>query len=249
MLTVAGLHVKVGELTILRDISLAVRPGTLHAVMGPNGSGKSTLAYTIMGHPRYTVARGDIRLNGESILGLSPEERSLKGIFLGLQEPPSIPGLRLSTFLLAILNKRRGAEDLTEVKDPRILRKINEAAKIVGLPKEYLYREVNVGFSGGEKKRNELLQVLLTDPKVVILDEPDSGMDVDGVRKVAQLVAELKDKGKAVVLITHYARIFSHVEPDEVSVLYKGVVAARGGPELAYKIEREGYGFLTGGRR
>ena len=249
MLTVAGLHVKVGELTILRDVSLAVRPGTLHAVMGPNGSGKSTLAYTIMGHPRYTVARGDIRLNGESILGLSPEERSLKGIFLGLQEPPSIPGLRLSTFLLAILNKRRGAEDLTEVKDPGILRKINEAAKIVGLPKEYLYREVNVGFSGGEKKRNELLQVLLTDPKVVILDEPDSGMDIDGVRKVAQLVAELKDKGKAVVLITHYARIFSHVEPDEVSVLYKGVVAARGGPELAYKIEREGYGFLTGGRR
>jgi len=249
VLTVAGLHVKVGELTILRDVSLAVRPGTLHAVMGPNGSGKSTLAYTIMGHPRYTVARGDIRLNGESILGLSPEERSLKGIFLGLQEPPSIPGLRLSTFLLAILNKRRGAEDLTEVKDPGILRKINEAAKIVGLPKEYLYREVNVGFSGGEKKRNELLQVLLTDPKVVILDEPDSGMDIDGVRKVAQLVAELKDKGKAVVLITHYARIFSHVEPDEVSVLYKGVVAARGGPELAYKIEREGYGFLTGGRR
>ncbi len=246
MLTVSQLHVKVGELSILKDVSLVARPGTLHAVMGPNGSGKSTLAYAIMGHPRYIVARGDVLLDGESLLGLSPEERSLKGIFLGMQEPPSVPGLKLSTFLLAILNKRRGAEDLTEIRDPGILKAISDAVSKVGLPQDYLYRELNVGFSGGEKKRNELLQALLVEPKVVILDEPDSGMDVDGVRKVAQLVAEFKDEGKAVILITHYARIFNHVEPDEVSVLYKGIVAARGGPELAYRIEREGYGFLTG---
>jgi Fe-S cluster assembly ATP-binding protein len=246
VLTVSQLHVKVGELNILRGVSLAARPGTLHAVMGPNGSGKSTLAYAIMGHPRYNVVKGDIMLDGESILGLSPEERSLKGIFLGMQEPPSIPGLRLSTFLLAIVNKRRGAEDLTEIRDPSIIKAINKAASKVGLPSDYLYRELNVGFSGGEKKRNELLQALLIDPKVIILDEPDSGMDVDGVKKVAQLVAEFKDQGKSVILITHYARIFSHVEPDEVSVFYKGVVAAKGGPELAYRIEREGYGFLSG---
>ncbi len=243
-LEIKDLHVAVGGRQVLRGVSLTVRYGEVHAVMGPNGSGKSTLAYAIMGRPGYEVTKGDVLLDGESLKELTTEERSLKGLFLAMQEPPQIPGVRVSTFLIASINKRMGADDLTRVKNPLVLKRIYDAVKNVGLSKDHLTRELNVGFSGGEKKRNELLQLLLLDPKVVILDEPDSGLDVDGVKRVAEIIQELREKGKAVLLITHYPRILEYVEPNHVTVLYRGTVVAKGGPELAKRIEEEGYSFI-----
>lgn len=245
MLEVVDLKVNVNGKEILKGVSLRVDEGSVHAVMGPNGSGKSTLAYTIMGRPSYKVVGGDIILDGESILDLSPEERSLKGLFLAFQEPVSIPGVKIGTFIIAALNKRLGSTDLTRIKDPFMLKKIYDSLERVGLNKEYLTRELYVGFSGGEKKRGELFQALLLDPKVVILDEPDSGLDVDGVRMVAEIIREFRSRGKAVLLITHYARIFNYIKADKVTILFDGRVAARGGVELVHRIENEGYGFLN----
>ncbi len=244
-LEVLDLKVEVAGKEILKGVSLRVDRGSIHAVMGPNGSGKSTLAYTIMGRPSYKVVSGDIRLDGESILDLPPEERSLKGIFLAFQEPIPIPGVKIGTFIIAALNKRAGSTDLTRISNPFIVKKLYDALERVGLSREYLTRELYVGFSGGEKKRGELFQALLLDPKVIILDEPDSGLDVDGVKMVAKMIEELKSRGKAVLLITHYARIFNYIQPDQVTVLVNGRVAARGGLELVHRIEREGYGFLN----
>ncbi len=247
MLEVVDLAVKVGVRKVLHEVTLSVRKGSIHAVMGPNGSGKSTLAYAIMGREGYEVVKGDIRLEGESIVDLPTEERSLRGIFLAMQEPPPVVGVRLSPFLIAMANKRASGEATLDLKNPQLISKIFRLANEVGLPKELLSREVNVGFSGGEKKRSEILQLMLADPKVVILDEPDSGLDVDGVRKAAQIVGELRDEGKAILLITHYARIFQYVEPDEVSIIYGGRVVETGGPGLAHRIEREGYKRIIGG--
>ncbi len=245
---VRNLTVKIEEKVVLRDINLSVRDGKVHAVMGPNGSGKSSLAYTIIGRPGYEVIEGDILLNGKSILEMSIDERSRAGILLAFQEPPAVKGLRVAVLATAALNKRLGASDLTKPADPSIPNKIYSLLERVGLPSDYAYREVNVGFSGGEKKRHELFHVLLLDPKVIILDEPDSGLDVDGVRMVADIIKELRDKGKAILLITHYARLMRFVKPDEVTILYDGKVAARGGPELAERVEAEGYSFLNGDR-
>jgi len=240
-LAVEDLHVNVDGREVLRGVTLRVPYGTIHTVMGPNGSGKSTLAYTIMGREAYTVTRGDILLDGRSILSLPTEERALEGLFLAFQEPPAIPGVRFSTFLIAALNKRLGGEDLTMLKDPGRVREIYRLLEELGLPRDILGRELYVGFSGGEKKRAEILQALLLDPKVVILDEPDSGLDVDGVRKVAEIIRGLRERGKAVLLITHYARLLEYVEPDNVTVLADGRVAATGGPELARLVEEQGY--------
>ena len=240
-LTVKDLVVDVHGKRVLKGVSLTVKPGEIHAIMGPNGSGKSTLAYTIMGREGYEVVEGDILLDGESILGLPTEERALRGIFLGFQEPPQVPGVRFSTFLIAIINKRMGEEDLTRLKDPRKLREIYRVLEELGLPRSILQRELYVGFSGGEKKRSEMAQALLLDPDVIILDEPDSGLDVDGVRKIAEILKDLREKGKAILLITHYARLFQHVEPDRVTVLMDGRVVATGGPELAHIVEEKGY--------
>ncbi len=245
-LEVENLKVNVRGREVLRGVTLDVAYGEVHAIMGPNGSGKSTLAYTIMGREGYEVEEGDIRLDGESILGLPTEERALRGIFLAFQEPPQIPGVRFSTFLIAVINKRMGAEDLTRLKDPRKLREIYRVLDELGLPRSILNRELYVGFSGGEKKRSEMAQALLLDPKVVILDEPDSGLDVDGVRKIAEIIRSMREKGKAIILITHYARLFKYVEPDKVTVLVNGRVAARGGPELAHVIEEKGYAAVGG---
>jgi Fe-S cluster assembly ATP-binding protein len=210
LLEVKNLHVNVEGRRVLRGVSLEVKPGEVHAVMGPNGSGKSTLAYTIAGRPGYEVVSGDILLEGESIVGLEPEERALRGVFLGFQEPPPLPGVRLSTLIAAATNKRLGVDNLSRAADPRVFRRLVEALQRVGLSPEYAQRELHVGFSGGEKKRAEMLQALLVDPKVVILDEPDSGLDVDGVRKIAELIRNLRDKGKAILLITHYPRLFNY---------------------------------------
>ncbi|NOZ30680.1 MAG: Fe-S cluster assembly ATPase SufC [Crenarchaeota archaeon] len=240
-LKVQNLKVRVGGKEILKGVDLELNYGEIHAVMGPNGSGKSTLAYTIMGREGYEIVEGDILFDGVSIKDLPADERALRGLFLGFQEPPSIPGVRFSTFLIAVINKRMGAPDLTTLKDPKKLREIYNLLNEVGLNRSVLSRELNVGFSGGEKKRSEMLQALLLDPKVIILDEPDSGLDVDGVRKIAEIIKELKAKGKAILLITHYARLFNFVEPDKVTVLVDGKVAATGGPELAHMIEEKGY--------
>lgn len=249
MLEVRKLTVKVGGKRVLRDVSLSVGGGEVHAVMGPNGSGKSSLAYAIIGRPGYDVIEGDILLDGESILKMSIDERSRAGILLAFQEPPAVKGLRVSVLATAALNKKLGAGDLTKPANPGIPQKIYSALERVGLSPDYAYREVNVGFSGGEKKRHELFHVLLLDPRVVILDEPDSGLDVDGVRMVAEVIKELRSRGKAILLITHYARLMRFVKPDEVTILYDGKVAARGGPELAERVEAEGYSFLNGDGR
>ncbi len=240
-LAVENIHVEVNGKRILHGVSLTVGPGEIHAIMGPNGSGKSTLAYTIMGREGYKVVEGRILLDGEDITGLSTEERALKGLFLGFQEPPQIPGVRFSTFLIAIINKRLGGTDLTTLKDPRKLREIYRLLDQLGLPRDVLQRELYVGFSGGEKKRAEMLQALLLDPRIIILDEPDSGLDVDGVRKIAEIIKDLKEAGKGILLITHYARLFDFVEPDKVTVLVDGKPVAVGGPELAHEIEEHGY--------
>ncbi|MCE4620649.1 MAG: Fe-S cluster assembly ATPase SufC [Desulfurococcales archaeon] len=240
-LEIEKLKVRVTGKEILKGVDLSVDYGEVHAVMGPNGSGKTTLAYTIMGRDGYEVESGDIRLEGESILGLPADERAPKGLFLAFQEPPAIQGVRFSTFLIAIINKRMGARDLTTLKDPRKLREIYKLLEEVGLDKSVLTRELYVGFSGGEKKRAEMLQALLVNPKVVILDEPDSGLDVDGVRKIAELIESLRKNGKAVLLITHYPRLFNYVEPDTVTVLMNGKIVARGDSDLARAIEEKGY--------
>ncbi len=247
LLQVKGLSVRVSDYEVLKNVSLDVDNGEIHALMGPNGSGKSSLAYTIMGREKYVVTSGDILFEGRSVLGLSTDERSRLGIFLALQEPPQIPGLRVSPFLNAIINKRLRSKELTGIPSPKTIKEINDALRKVGLTNEHLSRELNVGFSGGEKKRSELLQAILLKPKLLILDEPDSGLDADGVKAVADLIKSLKDEGKGILLITHYARLLKFVKPDKVTVLYKGRIAAQGGPELAEKIDREGYGFLNGG--
>jgi Fe-S cluster assembly ATP-binding protein len=243
-LEVVNLTAKVGDKIVLRNVSLTVNYGEVHAIMGPNGSGKSSLAYVIMGRPIYEVLEGDILLDGESIKDLPPEERALKGIFMAQQDPPQVPGVRLSSLIITFTNKRLGAKDLTRPKDPRILRRMYEVADKIGLPRELLQREVNVGFSGGEKKRSELLQAILFDPKIVILDEPDSGLDIDGLKVVAEYIKAMRDSGKGVMLITHYARLLNYVRPDRVTVLLDGRVAATGGPELANLVEEKGYAYL-----
>jgi len=241
MLEVKQLRVAVEGKEILKGINLEVRKGEVHAVMGPNGSGKSTLAYTIAGRPGYEVIDGDIVFEGESIVDLEPEERALRGIFLAFQEPPPLPGVRLSSLIIAAVNKRMGVESLSRAADPRIVKKLADALVKVGLSPEYASRELHVGFSGGEKKRAEVAQILVLDPKLVIMDEPDSGLDVDGVKSIAKIIEGLRDEGKGVLLITHYARLLKYVEPDRVSVLYDGRLVATGGAELAEKVEREGY--------
>lgn len=245
-LEIRDLVVRVEDRRVLKGVSLKVSSGEVHALMGPNGSGKSTLAYTIAGRPGYTVESGDILLDGESILELEPEERALKGIFLGFQEPPPLPGVRLLSLVNAVYNKKKGLP-ITSQGDPLLYKKVIQALQVVGLAPVYATRELNVGFSGGEKKRVEVAQALILEPEVVILDEPDSGLDADGVRKVAEIIDKLRKDGKALLVITHYARLFRFVEPDVVTVLSDGKVVARGGAELARRIESEGYKFLSEG--
>ncbi|MCE4614562.1 MAG: Fe-S cluster assembly ATPase SufC [Desulfurococcales archaeon] len=241
MLGIENLTVEVEGKTILENLDLNLNKGELHAVMGPNGSGKSTLAYTIAGKEGYKVKDGRILLGGEDITGLEPEERALKGIFLGFQEPPALPGIKLSALVIAALNKRRGGRDLTKLTNMRDYKAILEGLEKVGLSKSYALREANVGFSGGEKKRAEIFQATLLDPKIIILDEPDSGLDVEGVATIAEIIGELRNQGKGLLVITHYARIFKHIKPDRVSILYNGRIVATGGGDLAHKIDDEGY--------
>ncbi len=236
-LDIVNLSVEVEGVRILKNVNLSVKSGEIHALMGPNGSGKSTLSYTIMGHPKYRVVEGDILFDDKSILNLTTEERARKGLFLAFQNPVEIPGAKFEEFLILASTRIFGRK----IKIKEIKETIAKELKELGLSEEHIKRGINEGFSGGEKKRAEILQLKLLKPKIAILDEPDSGLDVDGVKAVAKVINEVSSKGTGILLITHYARILNYVKPSKVSIMVDGKIVAHGGPELAYEIEEKGY--------
>ena len=241
MLEIRNLHARVGDREILRGIDLTVKPGEIHAIMGPNGSGKSTLSYILAGKEDYEVTEGDILFNGESVLEMEPNERATAGLFLAFQYPIEIPGVASMTFLRASLNAHRKARGEPELTTPEFMKLVKEASAKLNISSEMLKRPVNVGFSGGEKKRNEVLQMALLQPKVAILDETDSGLDIDALKVVAEGVNALRSPDRAFVVITHYQRLLDHIVPDIVHVLSKGRIVQTGGKELALDLEKNGY--------
>jgi Fe-S cluster assembly ATP-binding protein len=241
MLEIRNLTVSIEDKLILDNLNLAVNAGEIAAIMGPNGSGKSTLAYVLAGKPAYEVQSGEILLDGENLLELEPTERALKGVFLAFQYPIEIPGVTGMTFLKATLNAQRRAHGDSDLTTPDFMRRVREAAKALKIDQEMLRRPLNVGFSGGEKKRFEVLQMALLAPRVGVLDETDSGLDIDALRVVAEGVNALRDPKRSFVVITHYQRLLDYIKPDVVHVMAKGRVVATGGPELALELERNGY--------
>jgi Fe-S cluster assembly ATP-binding protein len=241
MLEVKNLTVSIENKLILDNLSLTANAGEVAAIMGPNGSGKSTLAYVLAGKPAYEVQSGEILLDGEDLLGLEPNERALKGVFLAFQYPTEIPGVTAMTFLKAALNAQRRARGQSDLTTPDFLRRVREAANTLKIDQEMLRRPLNVGFSGGEKKRFEVLQMALLAPQLGVLDETDSGLDIDALRVVAEGVNGLRDPKRAFVVITHYQRLLDHIKPDVVHVMARGRIVATGGPELALELERNGY--------
>jgi Fe-S cluster assembly ATP-binding protein len=241
MLEIKNLNVLIEDKLILDNLSLTVSEGEVAAIMGPNGSGKSTLAYVLAGKPAYEVESGEILLDGEDLLALEPTERALKGVFLAFQYPTEIPGVTAMTFLKAAANAQRRARGEGDLTTPDFMRRVREAAKALKIDQEMLRRPLNVGFSGGEKKRFEVLQMALLAPRVGVLDETDSGLDIDALRIVAEGVNALRDPKRAFVVITHYQRLLDHIKPDVVHVMAKGRIVATGGPELALELERNGY--------
>jgi Fe-S cluster assembly ATP-binding protein len=241
MLEIKNLTVSIEDKMILDNLSLTVNAGEVAAIMGPNGSGKSTLAYVLAGKPAYEVLSGKILLDGESLLELAPNERALKGVFLAFQYPTEIPGVTAMTFLKAALNAQRRARGESDLTTPDFMRRVREAANALKIDQEMLRRPLNVGFSGGEKKRFEVLQMALLAPRVGVLDETDSGLDIDALRIVAEGVNALRDPKRAFIVITHYQRLLDHIKPDVVHVMAKGRIVATGGPELALELERNGY--------
>jgi Fe-S cluster assembly ATP-binding protein len=245
MLQITNLHAEVEGKAILNGIDLVVPAGEVHAIMGPNGSGKSTLSYVLAGRDGYEVTEGDMTLDGESLIGLEPDQRAAKGLFLAFQYPLEIPGVSTMTFLKTALDAQRKARGETELKPGDFLKKVRAAAKTLGVTDEMLKRSLNVGFSGGEKKRMEILQMTLFEPRFCVLDETDSGLDIDALRIVAEGVNALRAKGRGMLVITHYQRLLEHIVPDKVHVLAKGKIARTGGKELALELEESGYaGYL-----
>ncbi len=241
MLEIRNLHASVNDVEILKGIDLHVKAGELHAVMGPNGSGKSTLAYVLAGKLTYSVTAGEVLFEGQQLLDMLPEARARAGLFLSFQLPIEIAGVRLDQFLRAGYNairKSNGQEEIDVLKFDRLLKK---RAEMVGVDPDLIKRNVNQGFSGGERKRNEILQMAVLEPKLAILDEPDSGLDIDAVRTVAEGINQLRNPQSATLLITHYQRILNYVVPDVVHVLVNGRIVKSGGKELALEIEAEGY--------
>src|SRR5579862_8636700 len=241
MLEIKDLHAEVGGKEILKGLSLAVKPGEVHAIMGPNGSGKSTLSYVLAGRAGYEITSGSISWNGEDLNALAPEVRAAKGVFLAMQYPVEIPGVTTLTFLKTALNAQRRARGETELDAMSVLKRVRAKAAALKVPEEMLKRALNVGFSGGEKKRLEILQMSLFEPRLAILDETDSGLDIDALRVVAEGVNALRDPKRAFLVITHYQRLLDHIKPDVVHVMTKGRIVATGGPELALELERNGY--------
>jgi Fe-S cluster assembly ATP-binding protein len=241
LLEVKGLKVQVEDNEILHGLDLTVNPGEVHAIMGPNGSGKSTLSHVIAGKPGYDVTAGEILFRGEDLLEMSADERAAQGVFLAFQYPVEIPGVTTMNFLRTALNSQRKARGEAELLVPDFLKKVREVAGSLNIPMDMLKRGVNVGFSGGEKKRNEVLQMALFQPSLCILDEMDSGLDIDALRVAADGVNALRSKERAMVVITHYQRLLNYIVPDFVHVMSKGRVVKSGGKDLALELEKSGY--------
>ena len=244
MLKIKNLHASVEDKAILRGINLEVKPGEVHAIMGPNGSGKSTLASVIAGKEEYEVTEGEIFLNDEDIDELAAEERAHKGIFLSFQYPVEIPGVSVTNFMKTAINETRKAKGLEEMPAKDMLKLIREKAELLEIDRKFLSRSLNEGFSGGEKKRNEIFQMAMLEPKLAILDETDSGLDIDALRIVANGVNKLKNKDNAVIVITHYQRLLDYIVPDFVHVLHNGRIVKSGGKELAHELEEKGYDWI-----
>ena len=244
MLTVNELHASVEEKEILKGINLQVNPGEVHAIMGPNGSGKSTLSTVIAGHDDYEVEKGNILFDGEDLAELDAEQRAHKGIFLSFQYPVEIPGVTVTNFIKTAINASRKAQGLEDMPANEMLKKIREKAALLEIDSKFLSRSLNEGFSGGEKKRNEIFQLAMLEPKLAILDETDSGLDIDALKIVANGVNKLKNKDNAVVVITHYQRLLDYIVPDYVHVLYNGRIVKSGTKELAHELEAKGYDWI-----
>jgi Fe-S cluster assembly ATP-binding protein len=244
-LEIKNLHVAVGDKQILKGLDLTVRSGEVHALMGPNGSGKSTLANAVMGHPSLEVTEGQVLFDGEDITEASPDERSRMGLFMAFQYPVSVPGVTVTKYLRMMMNAHRTERGEDEISLREFRKTVEEAMKLTNVPKEFSSRYLNEGFSGGEKKRMEILQLALQQPKIAVLDETDSGLDIDALNVVAHGVNSVaREANMGVLIITHYQRILHMVQPQRVSVMFDGRIAKEGGPELVEQLEREGYGRL-----
>jgi Fe-S cluster assembly ATP-binding protein len=246
VLDIKGLRAGIGEKEILKGIDLTVKAGEVHAVMGPNGSGKSTLAQVLAGNPAYQVTAGTVTLDGEDLLELDPEERAHKGLFMAFQYPVEIPGVTNAYFLRSAYNEIRKAQGLEEIDPLEFLDLVEEKLALVDMDPAMLQRSVNMGFSGGEKKRNEILQMAVLEPRLAVLDETDSGLDIDALRVVAEGVNKLKRPDKATIVVTHYQRLLNYIVPDYVHVLASGRIVRSGGKELALELEEKGYDWVTG---
>ena len=244
MLEIKNLHAGIDGKTILNGVDLTIKPGELHAIMGRNGSGKSTLANIITGRENYEISSGTINFNGDNILDMSPEDRALNGIFMSFQYPVVIPGVNNTYFLRAALNSKLKHNGLKEVNAADFMRLIREKLKLVEMDEKYLSRAVNDGFSGGEKKRNEILQMLTLEPQLSILDETDSGLDIDALKIVAEGVNNFRDKERSFLAITHYQRLLDHMNPDYIHVLIDGKIVKSGDMKLAHELEEKGYSWL-----
>jgi Fe-S cluster assembly ATP-binding protein len=244
MLNIENLHARIGDAEILRGIDLSVKAGEVHAIMGPNGSGKSTLAQVIAGHEDYEVSEGSVTYREQDLLALEPEERAREGIFLGFQYPVEIPGVNNAYLLKAAVNAKRKHQGLDEIDAFEFMKLAKEKMALLGMDPKFLNRGVNEGFSGGEKKRNEILQMAMLEPSLAILDETDSGLDIDALRAVAEGVNALRHPDRAIVLVTHYQRLLDYIEPDHVHVLSQGRIVRSGDKTLALELEEKGYDWV-----
>ncbi len=244
MLTIKDLHAQVEDKEILKGINLTVNAGEVHAIMGPNGSGKSTLASVIAGKEEFEVTKGSVSLEGEDLEDISPEERAHKGVFLSFQYPVEIPGVSVTNFMKTAINETRKAKGLEDMPAKDMLKMIRDKAELLEIDRKFLSRSLNQGFSGGEKKRNEIFQMAMLEPKLAILDETDSGLDIDALRIVAAGVNKLKSKDNAVIVITHYQRLLDYIVPDFVHVIHNGKIVKSGTKELALELEEKGYDWL-----
>ena len=246
MLEIKNLHVSVGDKPILKGLTLSLQPGQVHAIMGPNGSGKSTLSYVLAGRSGYDITEGSILYNGEDLAAMAPEARAAKGVFLAMQYPVEIPGVTTMTFLKTALNAQRRTRGEPDLDAIGVLKLVRARAKDLNVSEEMLKRALNVGFSGGEKKRLEILQMSLFEPKLAILDETDSGLDIDALKLVAEGVNTLRSPERAMLVITHYQRLLDYIVPDRIHVLARGRIVAEGGKELALELEAKGYEHIVG---
>jgi len=246
LLEVKNLHVEIGGKKILNGLDLTVDKGQVHAIMGPNGSGKSTLSYVLAGKADYEITEGEVLFNGENIADMEPDERAAKGLFLAFQYPIEIPGVATMTFLRTAVNAQRKARGEGELSTPEFMKQVREAAGELGISQEMLRRAVNVGFSGGEKKRNEILKMAMLQPRLAVLDETDSGLDIDALKIVSDGVNRLRSPERSFIVITHYQRLLDYIVPDVVHVLSKGRIVRSGGKELALELEEKGYAQYVG---